>query len=296
MPGLFASKLSRKEFLLASGAAATSLLAESSILAITGSEQQAHLALLSDTHTPADPANGYRGFAPVDNLKRIVPQIISAKPQAALINGDAARLVGKKADYRVLKTLLEPLANTAPIHIGLGNHDHRENFFEIFPPESTDQPLVENKHVSTFVLGGTRFVILDSLLYVDKVAGLLGNAQRAWLAKFLETTDETPIVFFVHHTLGDGDGDLLDFDRVFGLMKPHRKVKAIFYGHSHRYHVEQREHIFLINQPAVGYNFNDDQPVGWLDAYFSPTNVRMKLHAIGGNATDDGKEQSVAWA
>ena len=72
----------------------------------------------------------------------------------------------------------------------------------------------------------------------------------------------------MHHTLGEGDGDLLDTDRFFQILKPHRQVKAIFYGHSHVYEYGFREGKHLINLPAVGYNFSDAQPVGWLDARF----------------------------
>ena len=55
---------------------------------------------------------------------------------------------------------------------------------------------------------------------MDKVAGLLGQDQRAWLEQFLKEADDRPIVFFVHHTLGEGDGDLLDTDRFFQILKP----------------------------------------------------------------------------
>ena len=293
MPGFFGPNIDRKQFLQTSGAIAASLLAPHTSKA--DDADVAHLALLSDTHIPADPTNGYRGFLPVDNLNKVIPQTVKTNPQAAIINGDAARLVGNKEDYVALKKLLQPLADKCPIHIGLGNHDHRENFFETFANAKPAEPLVEDKHVSTFEMAGTRFVVLDSLLYVDKVAGLMGKAQREWLAKFLEETNDKPIVFFVHHTLSDRDGDLLDFDRVFRIMQPHKKVKAIFYGHSHRYHIEQREHIYLINQPAIGYNFNDEQPVGWLDAKFTTSDVKLTLHAIGGNVADDGKTKTVTW-
>ena len=296
MPGLYAPSMSRKQFLTATGAMAAGLLATAQNQAAENDNTSAHLALLSDTHIPADPTNGYRGFSPIANLQQVIPQAVATGPQAAILNGDAARLVGAKEDYTVLKTLLKPLAELAPVHIGLGNHDHRENFFEVFPGDTTVASPVSGKHVSTFEMGGTRFVILDSLLYVNKVAGLLGKGQRNWLAKFLDEADESPIVFFVHHTLNDGDGDLLDFDRVFEIMKPHRKVKAIFYGHSHRYHVEQREHIYLINQPAIGYNFNDTEPVGWLDAQFTPRQVELTLHAVGGNASNNGQTKTIAWS
>ena len=42
-------------------------------------------ALLSDTHIPTDPENGYRGFKPFDNLSRIVPDIIRFAPDGVVI-------------------------------------------------------------------------------------------------------------------------------------------------------------------------------------------------------------------
>lgn len=294
MPGIFHSPMTRKNFFETSAAVISGLFA-GQVLA-DDAPQVARLALLSDTHIPADPADEYRRFKPVENLKKVVPQVIASKPQAAILNGDAARLSGELEDYTALKALLQPIAANAPIHIGLGNHDDRANFFRVFPQTGTPKSVVNGKHVSVFEIAGTRFVVLDSLLYVDKVAGLLGKGQRDWIKSFLEKPDDRPIVFFVHHSLGDGDGDLLDFDRVFQVMVPQKKVKAIFYGHSHRYNIEQRQHVFLVNQPAIGYNFVDQQPVGWLDASFTPTGVNLVLNAIGGNVEKDRKATKLEWA
>ena len=68
MPGLYDSSLTRKQFLKTAGAVAAGLLAASPSQAADDDFTVAHLALLSDTHIPADPTNGYRGFLPVDNL------------------------------------------------------------------------------------------------------------------------------------------------------------------------------------------------------------------------------------
>lgn len=298
MPGIFHEPISRKRFFKTSTMLATGLLtnARTSHCQEESQQQQSvHVALLSDTHLPADETNEFRGFRPVENLNKVIPQVVDAKPDVAIINGDIARLTGEEADYLALKPMIAPLAEIAPIHMGLGNHDHRENFFKVFP-QGDEPALVNGKHVSILELGGTRFVILDSLLYVDKVAGLLGKSQRDWLTQFLQDSDDRPTVFFIHHSLGDEDVDLLDYDRVFKIMQPHRKVKAIFYGHSHQYKIEQREHIYLINQPAIGYNFTDDQPVGWLDATFAPAGVRLTLHAIGGNVEGDTGTREVGWS
>ena len=298
MPGLFYNPIDRKTFLgSATRLAVAGALSQTagSSLADDATAGEARIALLSDTHIPADPENEFRGFRPVENLSTVVPQVVAVRPDAVIINGDAARLKGLREDYTALEKLLAPVAAESPIYIGLGNHDDRRNFFSVFRDAANDGASVGGKHVTILERGPVRFIVLDSLLYVDKVAGLLGKAQRTWLSEFLESSDDRPHVLLVHHTLGDGDGDLLDVDRLFTIISQHRKVKALFYGHSHRYAVEQRGHIHTINLPAVGYNFNDSQPIGWVDARFSRDGVAMKLYAIGGNRDGDQETTSISW-
>jgi Icc protein len=301
MPGMFFEPVSRKSFLKTLGVAGAAALGASRFVladdATDGdSSGTARIALLSDTHTPADASEEYRGFHPVANLRKIVPQVIDAAPQAAVINGDAARLEGFNEDYLALKALLEPVAQKTPVFIGLGNHDDRGNFWEVFEQPEQRAKDIEEKNVIVVETGPVRLLVLDSLLYVNKVAGLLGRSQRDWLAKYLDEASSKPTVLFVHHTLNDGDGDLLDVDRLYDIIEPHENVKAIFYGHSHTYQFTRRGRLHLINLPAVGYNFGDDQPVGWVDAVFSPTGVDLTLHAIGGNTAADGETTSVTWA
>lgn len=261
----------------------------------TQNSKSLRLAILSDTHIPADRSNEYRGFKPWQNLQRIVPEIINDSPEGVLINGDAARLTGEKEDYQELKGLLAPLVRECPAYIGLGNHDHYDNFVSTMQPDSRLQAKVSNKNVIVVEHPAVRVIQLDSLLYVNKVAGLLGREQRAWLNAFLSESDKRPTVLFVHHTLGDGDGDLLDADRLFGILRLHSQVKAVFYGHSHRYEYGKRDGLHLVNLPAVGYNFNDAQPVGWLGANFDQQGVALTLHAFGGNMADDAKTVRLNW-
>ncbi|MDG1892402.1 MAG: metallophosphoesterase [Verrucomicrobiota bacterium] len=280
------------------GALATAAIASGAAFSADGAENTPegyHLAILSDTHTPADRNNEYRGFKPWNNLKRVVPDIVGSRPEGALINGDAARLTGEIQDYQELKQLLGPLAGQCPVYIGLGNHDHRQNFNQVMQPETKHIADVSNKHVLVIEHPVVRILQLDSLLYVDKVAGLLGKAQRAWLGTFLKEAEPRPTVIFVHHTLGDGDGDLLDSERMFEILKPYPQVKAVFYGHSHRYEYGFREGKHLVNLPAIGYNFNDNQPVGWVDAHFSIGGVHLTLKAIGGNLEKNDQITKLHW-
>jgi len=82
---------------------------------------------------------------------------------------------------------------------------------------------------------------------------------------------------------------------LFGIIRPHRQVKAIFYGHSHMWEISERQGVKLINLPALGYNFSQDQPVGWVDARFHRNGVDLALHAIAGNRAQDGRSTRVIW-
>jgi 3',5'-cyclic-AMP phosphodiesterase len=299
MPGLFYQPAPRRDFLKITGAASAAAILSgcqsASVRQSEASRKSLHLALLSDTHIPADRINGNRGFNPWENLKQIVPQVQETRPDGVLLCGDAARLEGLEGDYRELRALLEPVAATTPILIGLGNHDDRTNFNKIFTQSAGNKAAIKDKHVVVVDEDPVRIVMLDSLLYVNKVAGLLGKEQRKWLAEFLARNSDKPVVLFVHHTLEDNDGDLLDVNQMFDIISPHRHVKAIFYGHSHVWALTKRNGIDLVNLPAVGYNFRDQNPVGWVDANFDSEGVSLTLHAIGGNKTDDGRVTRLDW-
>ncbi len=296
MPSLYHSPIDRRAFLrLTSLGAATIATLNPRLTHGAAADNVFRVALLSDTHVPGDRKNGYRGFNPWENLRQIVPQVVESNPEAMLLCGDAARLSGLPEDYAELRELLAPIAARVPIHIGLGNHDNRREFFKAFPSGAERVEPVKNKHILVIEHPALRIVMLDSLLYVNQVAGLLGKEQRQWLTDYLPEHADRPLVLFVHHTLGDDDGDLLDSDRMFEILRPHRQVKAIFFGHSHVWEQTRRQDIQLINLPAVGYNFEDSNPVGWVRAKFDVAGVDLTLQAIGGNTAGNGKTTRLDW-
>ncbi|HET8548738.1 MAG TPA: metallophosphoesterase [Bryobacteraceae bacterium] len=253
-------------------------------------------ALLADTHISADPQDQYRGFRPYENLKKIVPDVARFRPDGVLIDGDLARLRGLEGDYANLQALIEPLTAKHLTAMSLGNHDDRANFMAaVCASEAVPLQPVRNKYVAVIENPPVRLVILDSLIRANETPGLLGQAQRTWLDNFLARAGTTPILLFVHHTLDDDDASLLDADRFLRITAKHASVKAVFYGHSHRYKYDVLEGMHLVNLPAVGYNFRDSEPVGWVEATFTAQGAELRLNAFGGNTLPNGKTTSLSW-
>jgi Icc protein len=252
-------------------------------------------AFLSDTHIAADPQNNYRGFYPYQNLQKAFAQIAADLPEGLVVTGDIARLTGQVGDYENFKKLLIPAIGRRPIYLALGNHDHRANFLDVFEHPAGQKQPVRNKHVLTIEAGPIRFILLDSLFATNETMGFLGKAQRTWLQRYLQTCDDKPVILFFHHSLRDDDGDLVDLPRLFDLIKPITKVKALVYGHSHEYAFSDYEGIHLINLPAVAFSFSNDQPIGWVEARLTGTGGELVLHAIGGSDKMDGRVQALRW-
>jgi len=292
-------KLSRRHFLSASLLLAGGAMAMSPRRALSESagsrNEMVRLALLSDTHTPNNPKNHWRGFRPYKNLQEAVGRISTDLPDGLVVTGDVARLTGDKGSYDNFKKLLAPISSQRPIHLALGNHDHRGNFIHAFRNQPGDAEQVEGKYVVTADSSPVRLILLDSLLWVNLFPGQLGKAQRLWMQSYLKACDDQPTVLFVHHTINDGANDMMDAGQLVDIIKPETKVKAVVFGHSHACSFSQTHGIHLINVPALGFNFNDRQPVGWIDARLTAKGGEFTVRSIGGNRRLDGYAKRLDW-
>jgi len=255
-------------------------------------QERTRWAFLSDTHIDSDPDDRYRGFHPYRNLQEVTGQIGYDLPDGLVITGDLARLKGQTAAYQNLKTLLGPVIEKRPTYLGLGNHDMREHFLQIFADRADTPEAVENKHVTAANAGPVRLVVLDTLFHVNRLAGLLGWRQLAWLETFLQRCDDRPTILFLHHTPRTG---LLDSSELFDIVGRTGKVKAVVYGHSHVCGFSQYQGVHLINLPATGYNLQGGEPVGWVEAKLTGRDGEFILHCVGGSTDLDGRTTKLRW-
>lgn len=248
------------------------------------------VVLFSDTHIDQNPAatGGQDRINMNDYFNRCIDSSLRGPlPAQALVCGDCAYGVGRVGDYeRFLTLTVKLLERGVPVHCALGNHDNLANFFEAGVAAEPDDPPVQAKHVGVVETARAHWLLLDSLKETGIVSGELGETQQRWLSETLDALDDRPVMVMVHHNFDweqrDGsDWGLHDAEPMFATLSEHSKVKAVFYGHSHKWEHSQRDDgIHLVNLPPTSYVFERGRPFGWIDCALREDHARLRLECV----------------
>jgi 3',5'-cyclic AMP phosphodiesterase CpdA len=183
----------------------------------------------------------------------------------------------------MLTEMLDPIrASQIPVHIALGNHDHREHFWEVLSKEKTAKRPLVDKQVSLLKTRHANWFILDSLETTRSTPGLIGRQQLDWLASALDANTKKPALVMVHHNPGlTGNIGLKDTMAFLEIIRPRKQVKAYIYGHTHTWRIDQDSSgIHLVNLPPVAYVFAKDEPSGWVRAAIQPDGISLELRSL----------------
>lgn len=264
-------------------------------------------ALLSDPHIAADPATkkvvAKAGeINMTDHLRATVAELQAreTRPVGLIVNGDCPYDLGLPEDYTQFLNLLKPIAELkVPMHFTLGNHDHRENFWAALTDQAALPRPVEGKQISVIETPLANWFLLDSLEKTKATPGVLGEAQRTWLAKALDDRASKPALLMVHHNPVSSDparaSGLTDSEELFEVIMPRKQVKAVFFGHTHRWETTQREGLHLVNLPAVAYPFVAGQPTGWVDCLLAQGGMKLEVRAHDTTHAAHGVVRELAW-
>src|SRR5436305_1748841 len=140
--------LTRRRFLAGALAAGAGLLARRGSATEPDADPHAW-ALLSDTHIAADRSVVTRQVNMADHLAAVNKEVtaLPRRPAGVLVNGDCALKTGQAGDYATFSELLKPLREAGlPLHLTLGNHDHRDRFLAAFDGDKA--PPVAHRHVA----------------------------------------------------------------------------------------------------------------------------------------------------
>jgi Icc protein len=256
---------------------------------------QNRVALLADTHISADSSQRYPGTkwpgTPVkeedhewvnmaDCLTEAAKSVLALNPRPAhlIVNGDCALSNGKESEYKEFLRLVEPIrAAGITVHVTIGNHDNRENLWKLLPFLKREQIGVQ---AGVIELPHANLVLLDS-----GKRGVLGEEQLDWLAKELDQRTDKPALVFGHFNPYPNRGirpnkGMRDGASLLKLLAERKHARGYFYGHTHEWQYDQRDHLHLINQPAVSYYFGKGHAHGWVDMKLSETTAELELQCI----------------
>ena len=262
------------------------------------------IALLSDIHISADPTRMARSINMTGHLKTVTAEVtaLPQRPGMAFVNGDLAFDRGENEDYEAVLGLLRPLrAAGMPLHVNLGNHDDREHFWQTCKKLKTEPETLRGRQASIVRCKDANWFLLDSLIKTKTTPGMLGDAQRAWLAQALDANAGKPAIVMLHHQCGElapdhPGGGLEDAAELLALIRPRRHVKAYFFGHTHRWSVTKDESgLHLVNLPAVAYVFDKGQPSGWVHGTMRKDGMRVELRCIDPTHPEHAQTFDLDW-
>ena len=206
------------------------------------------IAILSDCHVGNWNSTKYQGVKFAECVARVLA--LDPLPSKMFIPGDLAYLWGRKEDYELSRTLLQPVLDAGiEVTIGMGNHDRRENFLERWPEYAERSP-VPGRIVSKvrgvyfdYIMADT----LDQPMETDRwiTPGTLDDAQREWL-KLECAASKRPLLVLAHHPAGElgdpGKGNTPGSARKFGELIMGSKDTptnccGYIHGHDHRWYV-----------------------------------------------------------
>lgn len=272
---------SRRAFLQTIG---TGVAAFSAAPTIAAGADAGLVYLLNDTHI----GEKHPPTSPVpSNFREVVGELVGLKrqPAAVLINGDLALKDGQPGDYRHFAKLIRPLRDAKiNLHLTLGNHDHRDTFYQVLAEERRTDPPVAARHVSVVQTRHANFFLLDSLTRTMVTQGEVGADQLKWLTQALDAHPDKPAVIVTHHNprLG-GDpkhfpGGLIDSETLWDSLEPRRQVKAYVHGHIHHWSRAEHRGIHIVNTPATSYVGNKAlSTTGWSTARMRPEGMTLKI-------------------
>ena len=269
---------------------------------------QSRVALLADTHISVDPSRVYPGTkwpgTPVKEgehesvnmaacLIEAAKSVLALNPRPAhlIVNGDCALSNGKESEYKEFLRLVEPIrAAGITVHVTIGNHDNRENLWKLLPFLKEEQMGVQ---AGVIELPHANLVLLDS-----GKRGVLGEEQLDWLAKELDQRTDKPALVFGHFNPYPNRGirpnkGMRDGASLLKLLAERKHARGYFYGHTHEWQYDQRDHLHLINQPAVSYYFGKGHAHGWVDMKLTETTAELELQCIDPTHKQHGEQKQV---
>jgi 3',5'-cyclic AMP phosphodiesterase CpdA len=212
------------------------------------------IAQITDLHitTPEDLLNKNRNE---ERLRQVLASIhaLHPRPVAIFASGD---LVDRAtlAEYVELRESLKEVE--IPIYFGMGNHDARAPFLEVF--SGPFAPVDENGFVQYAMEFEDLRVVMCDTLDEGRANGAFCADRAAWLSRTLDARPEMPTLLMLHHPpVASGiawmdppedSGWIASLDKV---LRGRPQIRTIAAGHLHRGFVTTFAGHLLVASPAT---------------------------------------------
>ena len=216
---------------------------------------------LSDPHLVAADQGQVRGRPALAHFERALQVGVAMHPDLVLVTGDLCQDESWGGYVRLRRVLSQNVR--CPVALAPGNHDHPLLLDAVLGRTWATAP-------ADLLVRGVRLLVLSSHR-AGSAAGALGSFQLQWLAQRLQCSErrDLPLVVALHHppiAIGDAGMDairLLDERCLEELLRPHRALRAVLFGHIHQHWQGSwatRSDVSLLGCPSTLSSFRAVQP------------------------------------
>ena len=216
---------------------------------------------LSDPHLVAADQGLVRVWLALAHFERALQLGGALNPDLVLVTGDLCQDESWGGYARLRRALSQHVR--CSVALLPGNHDHPLLLDAVLGRRWTTAP-------ADLLVQGVRVLLLSSHR-VGSAAGVLGSLQLQWLAQRLQCSErrDLPLVVALHHppiAIGDASMDairLLDQACLEELLRPHRALRAVLFGHIHQHWQgawATRPDVLLLGCPSTLCSFKAVQP------------------------------------
>jgi Icc protein len=207
---------------------------------------------LTDLHLFAEACGLFNNINTRDSFTKVLSHVQQhyGSPDVIIITGDLAH-DGEPETYQFIANALKTFA--APVYCVLGNHDHRENAYQVYPLE----PINADEHC---LLSHWQIILLDSnhQPMPDSYQGEVSDTELQRVAELTTKHSDKWTLIAMHHNLPNHDDrgvtvEVRNHQQVMQHFEQLPNIKLVVSGHVHQEFVIVQNGICYLSTPSTGY-------------------------------------------